>query len=1022
MRNFPSPHIHPQSLDSASTPEAFAKREVELGTGTLTCTDHGSLGAAYKVYELAKKNNLTPCVGLEGYFRDDSCQILTKAGIQKTDKVPRGMDPDEWKITHPNGSFLEYDKYQHLTLGFQTYDAYLKGVKLLSKADERAETHGAERKPLFTWDDIEELAATQTTLGSGCLGGIVPGHLVNDKVPGNVKVGIAKAYFERLLHLFKDRFFVEVFPNVCSHNYIKGVVIDVMQGSGQITALKYYLGKKLKTTSDDEIKAGDLADKWNSLTPVSLLAVKNYSAWTEFDTPLKIIRIVKQDGFIQNECSPASPNGDTQWGANRFMIGMAQKYNVPILASDDSHFTLPEQKLVQDVKLAQLGWSPFFSSYHRKTSEEAYEYFKTQHNVSEQQFESWIDNGYSWVEGFKGFKFDNTVKLPNKFFPSDTLANTKRLIDKHGRMPKGDQRYVERLKREIDLFHRNGVVDLLPYFWLGEEACELYSNQGILTGPGRGCLSGSALVITTDGYREIQNVKVGDYVYSHTGHTKRVVNTFKYSINEECVQLETTYKNSPFYLTKDHKLLAFKRTRIEQNPINVSGKVRVWKKEPFIPSWISADDLVKGDLLFVPKIINEIVAPEKIDLAQFAHNSASIEANRLVFSVFPNEIIGGRQLGNRGFVGKVRNGYSPTLMTKDGKKATRGIRGFSKLCEKITEAGLTLDGWRTRKTVDIPRYVEITEDFAYLLGRWIGDGWINKEQRIGVAFNSKDRIGIDKIKNILSSYCVSSPVEVQHKKKRLVQLMAGSTILCRLFRQFFPEYKDSSGTKYIPQQWLNWPQPLLKSLLLGLMDSDGHKQGLPKYSFDTTSLRLVYSFREALLRFGIPSALQTREPFYSGKYLCSKSYKLTFKWTNESLLGYWAEVKGKAYKMLTEVFDLEVEDDHSFLTSEFTAHNSSGGTILAYLLGITHIDPIKYNLSLERFLTLDRIKSGRFPDIDFDFPSRDLLCGYECDTIEVEASDGTKRVLPEDFRIETNKGKMSVKQAIEESAEFDKWW
>ena len=262
FRNFPSLHVHPQSLDSASTPEAFAKKEVELGTGVLTCTDHGSLGAAYKTYELAKKNKLTPAISLEGYFRDDNCPILTKSGIQKTNTIPRGMDKDKWLQSHPDGSFFDYSKYQHLTLGFKTYNAYLTAVKLLSKADDRAETHGSERKPLFTWDDIEELASTETILGSGCLVGIISRHLIEQKLPINERVEIAKKYFEKLIGLFGKNFYIELFPHVCSHNYVKGVFVDIVDSNGQNPkTLRYYYGKTLKTEKE-ELSAEQLANKF----------------------------------------------------------------------------------------------------------------------------------------------------------------------------------------------------------------------------------------------------------------------------------------------------------------------------------------------------------------------------------------------------------------------------------------------------------------------------------------------------------------------------------------------------------------------------------------------------------------------------------------------------------------------------------------------------------------------------------------------------------------------------------------
>lgn len=54
---------------------------------------------------------------------------------------------------------------------------------------------------------------------------------------------------------------------------------------------------------------------------------------------------------------------------------------------------------------------------------------------------------------------------------------------------------------------------------------------------------------------------------------------------------------------------------------------------------------------------------------------------------------------------------------------------------------------------------------------------------------------------------------------------------------------------------------------------------------------------------------------------------------------------------------------------------SAPGSLVAYCLGITHIDPLKYHLLFERFLNPDRIS---MPDIDTDFPDnrRDEVIAY----------------------------------------------
>lgn len=58
---------------------------------------------------------------------------------------------------------------------------------------------------------------------------------------------------------------------------------------------------------------------------------------------------------------------------------------------------------------------------------------------------------------------------------------------------------------------------------------------------------------------------------------------------------------------------------------------------------------------------------------------------------------------------------------------------------------------------------------------------------------------------------------------------------------------------------------------------------------------------------------------------------------------------------------------------------SAAGSLVAYCLGITHVDPIKYDLLFERFLNPERIS---LPDIDTDFPDnrRDEVIEYVKET------------------------------------------
>lgn len=470
-RNFATCHSHPQSLDSASTPEAFAKREVELDTGVITVTDHGSLAACRTVYDLAKKHKLIPVLGLEGYFRDDNCDIFYKANIPKNEK----------------GQYVDFFKYGHFCTHFLDQAAYECGVRLISKAP--IERHGSETKPLFDWKALEELSQYNVTFTTGCLIGMVQRHLLDNNDPQ-----MAVKYFERLLHIFgKDRLFVEVFPHVCDRNWVKGVFLELQEGD-KIVKLKFHDGKKLKT-NEGEITAEDLSKiflrKGNKHQ--DLCAVKDYNTWNERN-PVRILSVRKVEDFIVNECRPWAPDGDVQRGCNEFVMRLSKKYNVPILIADDSHFAHADEKPVQDVRLMASGGSwRFANSYHRQSSQEAYDYFKNKLGVNEKTFEGWVDNSHQWASRFKDFKFVTAPSLPTKFYPEDTLKHTMDLIKKHGRMDWDNERAVARLEEEIQLLHKNGTIDLLSYFFIDEEVCWEYSKRGLLTGPGRGSAAGVRL-------------------------------------------------------------------------------------------------------------------------------------------------------------------------------------------------------------------------------------------------------------------------------------------------------------------------------------------------------------------------------------------------------------------------------------------------------------------------------------------------------------------------------------------------
>lgn len=466
--NFPTAHCHPASFDSASTPQAFLAKELELGSGYITATDHGSMAACRQIYDLAQEAKITPILGVEAYFRDDECSILRRFGLL-TERGAR----DHWK-------------YAHITLHCLDQPAYEALCRVLSRADTRAERHGSERKPLFGWADLEELGAFNITAGSGCLVGMVSRHLVDQERPD-----VAAAYYERIRATFRPgNFYAELFPHDCSRNWDSALYLESAAFEAPI---RLPVWKKLRVRIGSEVvegKAEELGPKWpRRKAEWELLAVMENRRWAERE-PAALSRVHLFEGFLQNECRPWWPDGDTQAGCNKFVLQMAAHLRDSVLISDDAHFVDPRDKAVQDVVLRQRGSWRFAGSYHRQTGEQAQAHFARTLGWAEADFERAVESARAWAARFTGFKFDYKPSLPSSFYPKDTVKHLGRLIADRGRMRWDDPGYCERLAREIKLFRFNGALDILPYFFIGEEVCALYRKARRLTGAGRGSAAG----------------------------------------------------------------------------------------------------------------------------------------------------------------------------------------------------------------------------------------------------------------------------------------------------------------------------------------------------------------------------------------------------------------------------------------------------------------------------------------------------------------------------------------------------
>ena len=140
---------------------------------------------------------------------------------------------------------------------------------------------------------------------------------------------------------------------------------------------------------------------------------------------------------------------------------------------------------------------------------------------------------------------------------------------------------------------------------------------------------------------------------------------------------------------------------------------------------------------------------------------------------------------------------------------------------------------------------------------------------------------------------------------------------------------------------------------------DGYK--LPTYDIENSSLYL-----QDLCKLGLNKRLKQKqlnnEKFDSNEYVNRLMYELDVI-NKMGFCDYFLIVFD--YVRYAKNNDINVGP----------GRGSAGGSLVSYCLGITEIDPIKYNLLFERFLNPERIS---MPDIDVDFPDdkRDEVIKY----------------------------------------------
>lgn len=438
FRQLINPHSHTDySLDGAATVKQIIARNAELGATHVAATEHGNMNSAMELYTATKSKGVKPILGIEAYlvnpFVEDYYKAYSEAYRAGKLKL-KAKQPDKVETELRNKAM--HASYLHVTVHFKDYVAYQYFCKLSVPMWTRALKKYDELKPMITMDELRGISG-HITITSSCLKGPVQNFLLPSRD------GIIQPSPERAEQMYlmlreiagPENFYVEVFPHQVTHE------------------------------------------------------------WQRPEVDYATSRIVKPGFFKPNECTCHAPNGDLQKLPNQFVLRMAEKYGDKPLISLDSHFAVPDQKLLQNARLGngQEAWQ-FYESYHILSTQEAAERLKATLGVDDRTIEEWVDNSYHWASQFNDFKMPTSK---DRWILEDTSAafmeRLQGTIAKYGRMDWSNTAMVERLQLEIKTLAHNGTLNLLSYFSLVEDIANFCRDSGVLINV-RGSAGGSLLL------------------------------------------------------------------------------------------------------------------------------------------------------------------------------------------------------------------------------------------------------------------------------------------------------------------------------------------------------------------------------------------------------------------------------------------------------------------------------------------------------------------------------------------------
>ena len=388
--------------------------------------------------------------------------------------------------------------------------------------------------------------------------------------------------------------------------------------------------------------------------------------------------------------------------------------------------------------------------------------------------------------------------------------------------------------------------------------------------------AGTKIVMSGGKLEGVENVKVGDFVVSHTGRVRQVTDTFARSYSGYIHHFYRDYRNLPLKTTSEHPLYVFRPTVLETR----AAKPEIRQGER---SWIRAEQVRVGDCLLEPVPIPR---------------SWNVDGG-IIWTYKPPPV------PSHGRTGAPRKGNST---------------------------------------------VRATQELGLLVGYYLSEGW-SYDRAVYFTFHEKE---IEYQRDVLRIFRsvfgadLKTTVHGNAPNNKSVVITCSGVKPSQFFRQ---NCGSGANTKRVPDWVFDSSEEIIKQVVIGCWRGDGWCSENSGPGYATVSEQLAEDLRRLLLRLGIVSSIRKRPKrltAYCTKGEVNHQWYLIVRgggakkladmlgkscytpklrrpgrgpWIQDGYVHYPIRkiTKEKVFKL--PVFNMEVDEDHSYVADGVCSHN-----------------------------------------------------------------------------------------------------